>query len=658
MKSLLSKWTLGKKIAFLGVLSLVMFAVPAVLYIQSVNAVIEHKRLEVAGVEPASLLLQVVRQVQQHRGLSNMVLSGNAAMQDQRRQVGQKTHASFQALDASLARTGADTAGIRRDIEAIRKDWESLQAGVDGSRLAAEQSFQSHVGLVARLLLAEDAILDAYRLSLDQNRDTNALVQGVFGSLPLLTEELGQLRALGAAALTRRSLTSDQRLAIIGNLQRAEEFRLRTARMFDKAYQSNPMLRERLAGVTAEADRQAQAVLRMAQDQVIQATGLNASGEQYFGTMTAAIDGQFNVVDDVIGATGDVLQAQVSDMRNIEMLLLGGAIAMSLLLAGASLMISRAITRPIAVSVDMARKVADRDLTGRVAVVGRDESAQLLQALNTMSESLAQTVNGVRSSIGSINLASHEIAAGNRDLSQRTETQAANLEQTAAAMQQLTATVQQNDSHARQANSLVNSTTTLAEQGGQVMQQVVESMGTISSSSQRMAEIISVIEGIAFQTNILALNAAVEAARAGEQGRGFAVVASEVRSLAQRSANAAKEIKDLIDHSVEQVTKGSGHVGHAGQTMLQIVDAVKKVEDLMGEIHVASAEQTSGIEQVNQAILQIEDITRRNAELVEEVTAAAESLREQTDGLAQAVETFRLPDQRPMLAGSAPLQLA
>ncbi|MBB1648907.1 methyl-accepting chemotaxis protein [Delftia sp. UME58] len=304
--------------------------------------------------------------------------------------------------------------------------------------------------------------------------------------------------------------------------------------------------------------------------------------------------------------------------------------------------ITRGITRPLAEALRVARTVANNDLTSRITVDSRDETGQLLQALRQMNDNLAQVVGQVRSGADSIATASGEIDAGNQDLSSRTEQQASSLEQTAAAMEELTSTVKQNAENARQANQLAASASQTAVQGGKVVAGVVDTMGGISESSRKIADIIGVIDSIAFQTNILALNAAVEAARAGEQGRGFAVVAGEVRALAQRSASAAKDIKDLIADSVSKVDAGTRQVAEAGRTMDGIVQSVQQVSDLVAEITAASQEQSSGINQVHQAISQMDTVTQQNAALVEEAAAATGSLKAQVHQLAAAVSVFRI----------------
>jgi methyl-accepting chemotaxis protein len=375
-------------------------------------------------------------------------------------------------------------------------------------------------------------------------------------------------------------------------------------------------------------------------------------------TSTPATMATVYVIDEIVAyeaqeaaKAGEKAKVEYSDARRL-MLVLG---ALAMVLGGiAAWFITRTITRPINEAVKVAETVAAGDLTSHITASAKDETGRLLQALQKMNDSLVNIVGEVRSGTETMATASSQIAAGNLDLSSRTEQQASSLEETASSMEELTSTVKQNADNARQANQLAQSASEVAVKGGIVVAQVVDTMASINESSKKIVDIIGVIDGIAFQTNILALNAAVEAARAGEQGRGFAVVASEVRNLAQRSAAAAKEIKTLIGDSVDKVNTGTRLVDDAGTTMDEIVDSIKRVTDIMGEITAASQEQSAGIEQVNQAINEMDHVTQQNAALVEEAAAAAGSMQDQASKLAQVVSVFRIDSNAVAPAAASP----
>ncbi|MDQ1816550.1 methyl-accepting chemotaxis protein [Massilia sp. CCM 9210] len=375
----------------------------------------------------------------------------------------------------------------------------------------------------------------------------------------------------------------------------------------------------------------------------------------YQNSIQAMLGMQRKTIDDTAVAI------EQANSRTISLLLLLGTLAV---LTGAvcAFLITRSITGPLKAAVAVAGTVASGDLTTEFGRAARDEIGDLMRALQAMNDSLTRVVSEVQNGTNAIAIGSTEIAAGNLDLSARTEQQASSLEETAASMEELTSTVRQNADNAHQANQLALAASQVARKGGAIVSQVVDTMGSIEASSRKIVDIIGVIDGIAFQTNILALNAAVEAARAGEQGRGFAVVASEVRTLAQRSAGAAKEIKGLIGDSVAQVSNGTRLVQEAGTTIGEVVDSVARVTDIMSEITAASNEQRVGIDQVNEAIAQMDQVTQQNAALVEEAAAAAGSLEEQAARLADVAGGFKLaatPKGRPQrVAGKMPLKLA
>ena len=358
-----------------------------------------------------------------------------------------------------------------------------------------------------------------------------------------------------------------------------------------------------------------------------------------------AMDAMRQLVADIKAEEASLMAQRAKNVLTLgsamTLTLVGGGALAAALAAGIALWLSKNITAPLRYAVSVAKRVAIGDLTMCVEVRSKDETGELLTALKDMNESLLDIVTRVRTGTDTIATASGEINAGNQDLSARTEQQASSLEETASSMEELTSTVKQNADHAGEASKLATVASETALRGGVVVSEVVNTMGSINESARRISDIISVIDGIAFQTNILALNAAVEAARAGEQGRGFAVVASEVRNLAQRSAAAAREIKHLIVDSVAKVETGSRLVDQAGSTMEEVVISVKRVSDIISEIAAASDEQRAGIEQVNQAINQMDEVTQQNAALVEEAAAAADSMQDQAHQLAQLVGTFQ-----------------
>ena len=434
-----------------------------------------------------------------------------------------------------------------------------------------------------------------------------------------------------------------------GALKRIETWRAKSLELMGQARQgtSNPKALAAFGAVDDawKADQQAlEGALKLLSDTPLQpdspllqfVRGSVVQPSIKVGTAMTELTQQFEAAAKQV--SDDNTQLYLSS-RNITLgLILFGVLAG----VGLGVVISRQVTGPLGQALASAQSMSKGDMTMRLETGGKDEIAQLLRAQETMRQSLQQIVAKVRQGSESVSTASTEIAQGNHDLSSRTESQASALQQTASSMEELASTVRQNADNAKQANQLAQSASSVAVQGGEVVAQVVDTMKGISASSKRIADIISVIDGIAFQTNILALNAAVEAARAGEQGRGFAVVASEVRTLAGRSAEAAKEIKTLINDSVARVEQGTTLVDRAGNTMNDVVSSIRRVTDIMGDISSASSEQSTGVSQIGEAVTNMDQATQQNAALVEEMAAAATSLKNQAQDLVQAVAVFRL----------------
>ena len=643
MLRFLDNLDISKRFLLLGVIALVLCVIPVTLQVRSAWQVVSTSSLEAQGIAPAKSLLKVIQLAQQHRGLTAMVLGGQAAQEAARASKQQELERAVEAAGA-LANARAEGSAYRAAWVNNARDWAALRERVNARSLAPAESFALHTRLVSALLVTLEESADEFGLSLDPELDSYKLMLATNFTLPALTEELGKTRARGAGLLAAKAATPND-LAEIGTLiARAQDLIGRAARDFDKAGAYNPQLKSALGAPLQAAIDASKASLQIARDQVL-SQQFNLASTDYFANFTRTIDQLNGLNEQAMAHLAQALQTRVATQQRelaVMSLLLLAMIGLGSVVAIAA---ARSITRqvggePVAVMA-MAGAIAQGDLSATL-VVPKGSEHSIAGAMARMRNSLADTVSVVRSASESIATGSSQIAGGNADLSQRTEEQASNLQQTAASMEQLNATVKNNADSAQRAAQLARAASEVAVRGGNMVTQVVATMGEIHASSQRIADIIGTIDGIAFQTNILALNAAVEAARAGAQGRGFAVVAGEVRSLAQRSAEAAKEIKALISSSVDRVDAGSRLVDEAGHTMGDLVQQVRRVSDLIGEISAATHEQTSGIEQVNTAVTQLDEMTQRNAALVEQSAAAADSLRAQAQQLVQSVSVFRL----------------
>jgi methyl-accepting chemotaxis protein len=479
-------------------------------------------------------------------------------------------------------------------------------------------------------------------MSLDPEAHTYYLIQASLVNLPSLAENLGVMRALGSTFLTQGNLPPEGRTTLQALNKRALELQGEMTRNLTRSMSGDLALKTVLAGPVASRNASVDQALALVDKVLFSATEINHPAPAYFDEFTRTIDGLYEFNALAMNSLKEALDERVSTMKFNRMALLVSFLLGLLALVALAVAFVRSITQPVAEAVAVAQAVSAGDLTVAVPVRGANEFGLLMQAMASMQQHLSKVVLQVRQGSEGVATASAEIASGNNDLSSRTESQASALEETAASMEQLSATVKQNADSARQANQLAMNASTVAVQGGEVVAQVVDTMKGINESSRRIADIIQVIDGIAFQTNILALNAAVEAARAGEQGRGFAVVASEVRSLAGRSAEAAKEIKTLINASVERVEHGTALVDQAGTTMTEVVSSIRRATDLMGEISAASNVQSLGVSQVGEAVTQMDQVTQQNAALVEEMAAAASSLKSQAQELVQVVAVFKL----------------
>jgi methyl-accepting chemotaxis protein len=640
MTHFINNLKLAHKFVLLGLIAALMLALPSVMMVRDRLGTVRTAGVELSGVAPLSDALAVIRLTQQHRGLSAAVLAGNAAMDAQRQAKAAELAQALARLQASAANLGEGELLSTRGR--IADEWQALSAAVAARGLAGPQSFARHTALIgAELGLLED-LSQVSGLVFESDPATCFLQTAVLVNLPRITEDLGQMRARGSALLSKGEASAEDKARFDSLAQVLHGHEAQAAKMLALVAHHDAGLGRVLAQPQAAAAAAVAQARTLVGDKILRAARLDFPAAEYFAATTVVIDLQFKLIDSGFGALRVRLQDKLQVARRALLLLLVGLASLGALAVWVMWRVTCTTTAALGSALGMAQAVAAGDLSRVVRSQGRDEIAQLLNALDAMNRSLVKVVMGVRSNAEGVATASAQIAQGNQDLSKRTEQQAAALEQTAATMDELGSTVRNNADSARQANELAQGTCAVAERSSAAVGRVVSTMRGIQDSARKIADIISVIDGIAFQTNILALNAAVEAARAGEQGRGFAVVAGEVRMLAQRSADAAREIKSLISASVESVEQGSSQVDVAGAAMIEVVAAIRRVTAIVAEISSASVEQSTGVNQVGEAVSQMDQATQQNAALVEQSAAAADSLRHQAQELVRMVAVFKL----------------
>jgi methyl-accepting chemotaxis protein len=632
------------RFGLIGAIALTATAIPVAMSVVRVYGTMQVAQREADGIAPVRATLRAMQLVQQHRGLTGAVLGGNTAAQADRATRQQEASRAFEALTALTPRVqdAATLAAMRK----VAADWADVHCRATAPGTTAADSFAAHSALVASLLALTDLLTDDFGLSLDPDLDTYQLIQSSMVSMPVLSEELARVRGLGVSLLANSSRRESDLRPVVMSLARAEDALQAMQRTYGKSAAANADIKSRLDTPMAEAVAQGRRAAALARDKLLEPGAAGFTPAEFYAQLTLAVDAQLALANSAMDTLDGLLTSRAADQHRSLASLLGLVGLLLGLGAWVSLVAARSILRQIGGEpfdlVTVARAIAQGDLTTHVPVRNGD-TRSIVAAMAGMKINLTGVVRRVRGNADSVVTASTQIAQGNQDLSQRTEEQAGALQQTAASMDELGSTVQLTSDNAQRANALAQDATRIAGQGGQVVAQVVQRMSGINDSAKKIADIIGVIDSIAFQTNILALNAAVEAARAGEQGRGFAVVATEVRTLAGRSAEAAREIRTLIANSVEQVGQGSTLVAQAGDTMHQIEEAIQRVSTLVAEISAASQEQATGVAQVGQAVSQMDQVTQQNAALVEESAAAAESLRLQAHELLDTVATFRLP---------------
>ncbi|WP_310737567.1 methyl-accepting chemotaxis protein [Inhella gelatinilytica] len=635
----LGRLPLKTKFAAMAVISAVLVLIPSTRQLSAEWQQYRQAERADQGIDPASALLKWMQLTQQHRGLSGAFLQGQSNVQGARAEKERAVTAAAAAAQQSVLALAAPE--LTTSAHAVADTWAQLAGAVAQQQLQTRESYLRHTALVAD----QQALLDAISLNQGLNADARPVVQGlqqaVLNQLPRGVEVLGQLRAGGTAALAKGSPSAEERARFEVQLAQARQLLTQNRKGLALALAHGGPALDPLRTPIDKAEAAAGAAFELVESQLIRPQDTLLTAQDFFAQITRLMNDQYELIDAGLGALrsqvhDNAVQAQQQALMFLAALATLGSIAMVVMGT-----VAAQTTRALGAAAGLAEAVAQGDLRRTVAAETQDEMGRLLEALNRMSLHLGDVVAGVRQNADSVATAAIQIAQGNQDLSNRTEQQASALQQTAASMEQLGTTVRQNADHAQNANALAHTATEVAQRGGAVMAEVVSTMQGISDSSRRIADIIGVIDGIAFQTNILALNAAVEAARAGEQGRGFAVVAAEVRLLAQRSAQAAKEIKGLIEASTTRVEHGTTLVTRAGGTVQDVVRAIQDLSALMAQISTATNEQSSGVHQVGQAVTELDRTTQQNAALVEQSAAAADSLQQQARQLAGAVAVFQ-----------------
>ena len=627
------------KLLILGLIALVLCALPTYLYVRGANKEIREALIEIRGLAPAAELVRLMQPLQSHRGLAAAALSGDQALVSQRLIREKEITAAFVKVRTAMPASATPLLALLDKVEA---EWKSLAVAIKDPAFPVEESYNRHTKLAASMLNLLEINLDYFGLTLDPEANSYHLIIAAFDDLPRLIESMGRLRATGTAILGIKQATTEERVTIATMLERTRDDQTHSRALIQKAIEANGSAMEKLGTASKAALNDTQKLIAVSDLEFMRIEILRYNATDYLKLASTAIDAQFNLIDIARGEIEQILQERVSSYRWIMAGLLGLIAILLIVGAVAMFWIARSIVRPLDAAVKDAETIASGRLDLRLRYAGEDEVGQLHRAIHRMQSNLARIVAGIRETSDSVATASREIASSTRSMSARTEEQASSLEETAASMEEMNSTVQQNDENSQRANDLAAGAADAAERGGLVVSKVTRTMQEIDVSSRKIAEIIGVIDSIAFQTNILALNAAVEAARAGEQGRGFAVVATEVRALAQRSAQASKEIRALIGESVKKVQTGTREAMDSGKAMDEILAAARKVEETMAQIRISSQDQRQGISQVSHAVEQMNQGTQQSAAMVEQVAATADLLSEQAEQLLAAVSVFKI----------------
>ncbi|UDQ78466.1 methyl-accepting chemotaxis protein [Erwinia rhapontici] len=646
MKKILNNINLPAKFMLLAFFVLILFAVPTALFIDEGNQQISAKELELQGIPVEKQMLVLLNLMQRHRAEAAIAIAQNTPDAPARLALKEQINVLSDAIQGTLRSSASESAALQ-SFSRLTGLWRQLQTDIDNRNLTLATSLTHHAQLIRTLLDTNMQVVDFYGLSLDPDLNTYQFIISTFNRLPELTETLGQIRARGTSLLASKEGINDSDYARMEFqiLNGRNALRLYNDNLL-KSFETDHSLRTKFSTRTSNAFKQTDEALKMAEAVFVNRSLNNLKPTEFVAVFTNAINQYSTFANEAADELDNMLSAQISEHRYNQYELLGVLATIMLIVVTLAIYIIRSITDPLRDVAHVAREVASGNLTSQVQVNGTNEMAALIHSLMQMRHRLSELVADIKNNATTIATSSEEIAQGNGDLSARTEEQAASLAQTAASMEQLSSIILQNADNTRHAAGMASSATDAALLGGEAMESVLESMQKISSSAGQIEEIIRVIDSIAFQTNILALNAAVEAARAGEHGKGFAVVAAEVRALAQRSASAAKEVKQLITHSVENARQGISMAQDAGDKVKQSVSAIEQTAQLVNDIASSSQEQSAGVAQINIAVNQMDQVTQQNAVLVEQSASSADELAARANQLRELVAVFRTEENR------------